>query len=196
MQMKWKQICIFVISLLCLSNLWGQHPQDSTTNQQISTISTNEQLLKIHNPKIAVALSATLPGAGQIYNKKWWKVPIIYAGLAVSSYFIYDFSVQTKLYQNEYKYRINGMTDKLNPKLDIYTDENLLALKNYYRRNMEISIAALAIIYFLNIVDAAVDAHLFYFDISDALSLSVQPFICPNINYLSLNKGVSFAIQF
>ena len=196
MQMKWKQICIFVISLLCLSNLWGQHPQDSATNQQISTISTNEQLLKIHNPKIAVALSATLPGAGQIYNKKWWKVPIIYAGLAVSSYFIYDFSVQTKLYQNEYKYRINGMTDKLNPKLDIYTDENLLALKNYYRRNMEISIAALAIIYFLNIIDAAVDAHLFYFDISDALSLSVQPFICPNINSPSLNKGVSFAIQF
>ncbi len=84
----------------------------------------------------------------------------------------------------------------MNPKYSIYTDENVLALKNYYRRNMEISIAAFAIIYLLNIVDAAVDAHLFYFDISDELSMSMQPFVAPNIASSSWNKGMTLAIKF
>ncbi len=194
--MKWQPFCLFLILLLSLSSLLAQQPTDTIIVESSTLPTANAQLVKKHNPKVAITLSATLPGAGQIYNKKWWKVPIIYAGLSVSSYFIYDFSVQTKLYQNEYKYRINGEMDKINPKFDIYTDENILALKNYYRRNMEISIAAIAIIYILNVVDAAVDAHLFYFDISEDLSFSIQPYLAPDQISPTLNKGLSFAIKF
>ncbi len=193
--MKWRQLCFFLLSFLLIWNLSAQQT-DTILSTKEKQPTTTEQLLKKHNPKVAIALSAVIPGSGQIYNKKWWKVPIIYAGLGVSSYLIYDFAVKTKSYQNEYKYRINGQLDNLNPKYSIYTDENVLALKNYYRRNMEISIAAFAIIYLLNIVDAAVDAHLFYFDISDELSMSMQPFVAPNIASSSWNKGMTLAIKF
>ena len=193
--MKWQQLCFFLLFFLFMWNISAQQT-DTTSIKKEKPLTTTEQLLKKHNPKVAIALSAVIPGSGQIYNKKWWKVPIIYAGLGVSSYLIYDFAVKTKSYQNEYKYRINGQLDNLNPKYSIYTDENVLALKNYYRRNMEISIAAFAIIYLLNIVDAAVDAHLFYFDISDELSMSMQPFVAPNIASSSWNKGMTLAIKF
>ena len=193
--MKWQQLCFFLLFFLFMWNISAQQT-DTTSIKKEKPLTTTEQLLQKHNPKVAIALSAVIPGSGQIYNKKWWKVPIIYAGLGVSSYLIYDFAVKTKSYQNEYKYRINGQLDNLNPKYSIYTDENVLALKNYYRRNMEISIAALAIIYLLNIVDAAVDAHLFYFDISDDLALSWSPYIGSNSLTPSLQQGVSLAIHF
>lgn len=157
---------------------------------------TDSALMKRHNPKIAIALSAVLPGAGQIYNKKWWKVPIIYAGLGAAGYFIYDFATKTSLYSNEYKHRANLEFTKLNPNLKQYTNENLLSLKNYYRRNMEIAIAAAAIIYFLNIIDATVDAHLFYFDISNDLALGVQPYLFHNQIVRSFDKGVALTLKF
>lgn len=155
-----------------------------------------DSLLRIkHNPKIAALLSI-IPGAGQIYNHKWWKVPIVYACLGVSGYFIYDFSVKTSIYQKEYILRMNGATDFLNPDLATYADENVLAMKNYYRRNMEIAIGALTLIYILNIIDATVDAHLFYFDISDDLSMKIKPSFNNNYHTGTFSSGLAFTINF
>lgn len=197
--MKYKLSLSFVFFIFLLFSSFSQEIDSSlSVNPTLPTIVSPSPNLKVHNhsPKLAITLSALLPGAGQIYNKKWWKVPIIYAGLGITSYLIYDFSVQTTSYQNEYTYRLNKEIEKLNPKYSIYTDENVLALKNYYRRNMEISIAACALIYFLNIIDAAVDAHLFYFDISDELALSWKPYLEVNSTTPSWYKGVSLAIHF
>lgn len=172
-------------------------PVIKTDKGKVTRVHTTDSAMrKMHNPKIAVALSAVIPGAGQIYNRKWWKVPIVYAGLGASGYFIYYFAVQTKSYQTEYRNRLKGETDKLNPQFANYSDENILALKNNYRRNMEISIAAAAIIYALNILDAAVDAHLFYFDVSDNLSLSVQPFARPSQFARTVEGGVGMQLKF
>jgi hypothetical protein len=156
---------------------------------------TDSLLRKRHNPRTATLLSI-IPGGGQIYNRKWWKVPVVYACLAVSGYFIYDFSVKTSLYQKEYIHRMNGETDLLNPDLATYADENVLALKNYYRRNMEISIGAFAIIYVLNLIDASVDAHLFYFDISDDLSLNIKPSFNNNYRPGTFSSGLALSINF
>ncbi len=168
----------------------------SDNGKVVRVHTTDSAMRKSHNPKIAAALSAVIPGAGQIYNRKWWKVPIVYAGLGASGYFIYYYAVQTKSYQTEYRYRANGETDKLNPQYANFSDENVLALKNNYRRSMEIAIAAAAIIYALNILDATVDAHLFYFDISDDLSLSVQPFVRQNQFARSAEGGVGLQLRF
>ena len=157
---------------------------------------TDSVLRKKHNPKIAIALSAVVPGAGQIYNRKAWKVPIIYAGLAASGYCVYHFAKQTNQYKFEYRYRMQGKTDLLNPDLSSKDDETILSMKKYHQRNMEISIAATAVVYVLNLIDAIVDAHLFYFDISDDLSMRWSPTIQPDPFGRYNGGGVSLTFSF
>ena len=120
----------------------------------------------------ASILSAIIPGAGQIYNEKYWKVPIIYASLSTSIYFIYDNQNKLKAYQNAYICRSNGGTDEY---IDVYNDSQLLTVVDYYERNRDVSYIITAAIYLLNIVDASVDSHMFDFDISEDLSLETLP---------------------
>lgn len=143
----------------------------ATKNVVLDTVKKKEH---VHNTKLATCLSF-IPGAGQIYNHKAWKVPIFYGLLAGASYFVYSYGTKTKSLRNEYVYRMNGNLDMLNPTYENYTDENILGMRNSYRTNLEISVAALAIVYVLNIIDACVDAHLYDFDITDDLSMRLTP---------------------
>lgn len=131
---------------------------------------------KKHSPAIAAYLSI-IPGGGQIYNEKYWKPPIIYLGLGAATYFAIDFYKKTSYYREEYLYRVNNDEPFLYPDLETQHTDNILAQRNVYRTRMEIAIASFAVIYALNIVDAVVDAHLFYFDVSDDLSMRIAPSI-------------------
>ena len=151
---------------------------------QIDTATTKSVQTKKHSPKTASWL-AVVPGAGQIYNKKYWKLPIVYAGLGATGFLIYYYGDKTSMYKKEYVARVNGIEEDRNPKLaEIVSEETILAQRNYYRRNMEICVAACVIVYALSILDASVDAHLFYYDVSDNLSLGVKP----KINYNPINR--------
>ena len=187
-----------MVTLLLMANLAFAQTDSAVVITGADTANTKKaKTEKVHNPKIAIALSAVLPGAGQIYNHKAWKLPIIYVGLGAAAYFVYDFNKKTNLYKYEYRHRKNGETDLLDPDLASLSDETVLSEKNYYRRFMEISIAALAIVYMLNIVDAAVDAHLYYFDISDNLALSLQPFARNYaLPYAGVNHGLTLSLRF
>lgn len=167
-------------------------PADTTN---IPTITDEPQ--KMHSPSTAILLSI-VPGVGQIYNKKWWKVPIIYAGLGVSAYFIYTNASQMVIYQNEYFFRLHGAEEYYDPDLSEYVDPaNILALKRNYQRNMEIAIGVCAIFYMLNLIDALVDAHLYYFDISDDLSLHLAPTILmPEPRFHTFAPGISLKLKF
>ncbi len=113
-------------------------------------------------------MSAILPGSGQAYNHKYWKIPIVYAALGTGTYFIVS---NIGYYDSIYlalKNRTAGLPDRYS---GIYTTDDLFILKDYYRRNIDLSILATAALYGLNVVDAVVDAHLYYFDVSDKLSL-------------------------
>ena len=114
----------------------------------------------IKSPRKAAILSSALPGLGQIYNKKYWKVPIIYAGLLTSAYYINDNNIQYKRYKNAYLKRLDN-----NPNNDDfvgrYSSGDLLILKDFYRRNREISILCFIGTYIINVLDASVDSHLF-----------------------------------
>lgn len=173
-----------------------------TDNPVENVAMTDSALRKKHNPTIAGCLSI-IPGGGQIYNKKYWKLPIVYVALGISGYFVYDFAHQMVSYKKEFINRRDGNTSQLNPKYSIETDANILALKNTYRRRMEIAIAITAVLYVCNIVDAIVDAHLYYFDISDDLSLRVTPQINQNYNSslaqqnnTTFNYGVNLTLNF
>ena len=167
--------------------------EDAQSVEHVHT--TDSALQKKHNPKIAIALSAVVPGAGQIYNKKAWKVPIIYAGLAATGYCVYHFAKETNKYKFEYRYRMQGKTDLLNPQFTHMDDETVLSMKKYHQRNMEISIAATAVVYVLNLIDAIVDAHLFYFDISDDLSMHWSPAVRPDV-FGRYNGGIAVTFSF
>ena len=133
------------------------------------TISAQEYGEKI--PKKAALYSAILPGAGQVYTKKYWKVPVIYGGLITSAYYINESNDLYQLYKSTYLNRLDGdFTDNLN-----YSDSDLRTLTEHYRRNREVSALLFTLTYILNIVDASVNAHLFDYDVSEDLSLHIQP---------------------
>jgi len=128
-----------------------------------------------HSPKKATIMSACLPGLGQIYNRKYWKVPVVYAGLGGAAYGFFWNHDKYTTYLDAYKIRTDGDASTVDPYDGYYTESNLLDLSNYYRRNMELSVVVFAFVYMINIIDATVDAHLYDFDISDDLSMRIQP---------------------
>ena len=139
-------------------------------------------------PKKAGLYSAIIPGSGQFYTKKYWKIPIIYAGLITSAYYIKESNDSYQLYRNTYLNRIQG--DNSDNFQGQYSDADLTTLTNYYRRNREISILCFLGTYILNIVDASVSAHLFNYDISDNLTINIQPI------YLSNEKTTGLLFSF
>lgn len=134
--------------------------------------------VKRHSPKKAAIFSAALPGLGQAYNKKYWKIPIIYAGFGGLGYSIYISAKHHNEFSAAYRLLVNdtsGLVGTVKIGGHDYNTSQALNYKNYYKRNLDISIIFTAVLYALNIVDATVDAHLFHFDISDKLTLHVQP---------------------
>jgi hypothetical protein len=136
---------------------------------------------KEHSPTKATLMSAFLPGLGQVYNKKYWKVPVIYAGFGIMTYFIvtncnlyidYKCAYIESSYGNE-----NGAYSDLVKK---YSTDDLLSYREIYRRDLEISILLTAVWYALNILDAVVDAHLYTFNISDNLTMKIEPALLPS----------------
>jgi hypothetical protein len=136
-------------------------------------------------PKRAGLYSALLPGTGQVYTKKYWKVPIIYAGLITSIFYIKENNNSYQIYRNTYLDRISSNnSDNLYSQ---YSNADLITLSDFYRRNREISILCLVGTYLLNIVDASVSAHLMDYDISDNISLNIQPIYFSNENAAGLS---------
>jgi len=123
------------------------------------------------NPRKATMLSAILPGAGQVYNGKAWKVPILYAGFMADIYFI-GYNNQRYQVFREALFAFDEGEDNLFPSLN---RDALVRNVDYWRRNRDLTILLLGVIYALNIIDANVDAHLSGFDISDELSLAIEP---------------------
>jgi len=166
----------------------------STTTAQ--DIESDSSVVVVHSPKKATYL-ALIPGGGQIYNKKYWKLPIVYSGFAVIGYFAVTNRSEYLIYRDAYICKLNGNENNLNTYYDTsqeafvcdvndmicgditrkYTSEQLKSARDYYRRNMELSYILLAAWYGLQILDASVDAHLYYWEVNDDLSVKVEPII-------------------
>lgn len=137
----------------------------------------------INYPKIAATRSAILPGLGQIYNKKYWKLPFVYGGLGITAlvfnYNLKNYKDLKQAYIGKFNARQNPPDSteyfKINPKLLPLSEESLRFNRDQFRRNADYSVLIFAIIWGLNILDAAVDAHLKTFDVSEDLSLKIKP---------------------
>jgi len=151
---------------------------------------------KYHSPRKAAWMSAALPGLGQVYNKKYWKLPVIYAGFVGLGYsFQYNQGKYVK-YRDAYKFRIDEDSSTIDDYIGIYSDDNLSALYQYYHRYRDLTVIAGAALYLLQIVDASVDAHMFTFNVSDDLSLNLHPTL---IHIAGLNEnrtGLGLTIKF
>ena len=140
--------------------------------------------MKDKSPKKAALYSAIIPGMGQIYTEKYWKAPIVYAGIITSVYFIDENNKQYKNYKEAALMSYETGDNQLG-----YSYSELKTLKDHYRRNRDISYFTLIGIYFLNILDASVNAHLYSFDVSNDISMNLKP-------YLSLNNsGVTLSLN-
>ena len=127
----------------------------------------NESILR---PSKAAFYSAVLPGLGQVYNKKLWKVPIVYTAIGISAY-SYDFNRKKYFsYRNAYKRRKAGFKDDEFQGL-IINDDRLLDGQDFHRRYKDLSMVFMVGFYFLNILDANIDAHLLDYNVNENLSL-------------------------
>ena len=151
-----------------------------------------------HSIKRAAIFSAALPGLGQAYNSKYWKIPIIYAGFGVIGYFIYTNNDQYQVYKEAYIYVANGETYEIdNPYVGKYTQSQLQQGMDYYRRNRDLSIIIAGLWYTLNILEAYVDAHFFTYDISEDLSMHLGPAVTPTAGIRQdFTPGIKISLKF
>ena len=161
--------------------------------------STNE----VSNIKKATTLSTICPGAGQIYNKSYWRVPIVIGGLASTIYtidwnnrgyqrFKTAYALTVDYEKNPSKYP-NGAPDEFR---GAYSSTFLKNLKDSYRRNRDLCILLTAGVYILNIIDAHVDAHLKDFDISDDLALNIEPYFGTTSVDTKPTMGLNLSVKF
>ena len=127
---------------------------------------------KPHSPHKATIYSALLPGLGQAYNHKYWKIPLIYAGLGATYYFAKVNRDSMRVYQNALKLLLDTNRNT-NPVAYYYNQPitQLRATRNLHRTNRDYSIIGFAGIYLINIVDAAIDAHFYNFNIDKPLAM-------------------------
>lgn len=154
-----------------------------------SSLAAQNVVKKTKSAHKASVLSTVIPGAGQVYNKKYWKVPIVYATMGTALYFANENMQSFKKYKNALENRNNGQED-LYPNV---SDSEMLTVIDFYQRNRDISYILTAVAYILNIVDASVDAHLFDFNINENLSVSTQTTI--NTNFNNIQPVLSFQIK-
>ena len=137
---------------------------------------------KPHSAKAATIMSTCLPGLGQVYNGKWWKVPIVYAGLGGLGYLAYNNHYEYQSYLHAYEFKTGDLpegTTLSEHEADLankYAEGQLQTYKESYRRDFEFYSILTVAWYGLQILDACVDGHLYSYDISDDLSLSVDPY--------------------
>lgn len=181
-----KSIIFILLFLPAANTLFAQ--KDSAALKSAAKAVTKKQKVNIfsidttkpYSPKIAILRSAFVPGWGQATNKKYWKMPIVYGALGTTGYIFFRNIKQFKEANAAYKNAIDGNTanDNLIPE-PYYSVKNNPALiksfRNGVRQNVDYSVLFFIAFWGLNVVDAAVDAHLKTFDVSDQLSLQIKP---------------------
>ena len=203
-----KTFLVLLLTFITYGTAFSQK-KDSVANRKDSSVITDtvgKEIMKIDTlakkkfiPRKATIRSAIIPGWGQVYNKKYWKLPLVYAAVGIPVYaFIYNRSWYVKT-RDAAKMIANGDTlnwqNRVDAKLHVFFPTNaylgsLLNIRNEYRRDMDYSILFVLLAWGLNVVDATVDAHLKGFDISEDLSLKIKPTILSG----SSTAGISLVL--
>lgn len=149
-----------------------------------------------HSPRKALKLALILPGSGQFYNKKYWKMPLVYGGLAACTYFFIENRSQYLRYRDAYRIEVDGNPDTQSEFAgENITPQGIAQRRDEYKQSMELSVIGIGATYLLQVVDAYVDAHLFDFDVSDDLSMRWQPDVQPGFGVPS-TLGIRLSLNF
>ncbi len=207
---------VATIGILLQSNEAISQEISSAKNVQDSSV------VKVHSPKKATYYAMILPGLGQAYNQKYWKIPIVYAGFGTMAYFISFNTKNYRLFRDAYAYssasatnnpttlelatafvenpsRFMPMPQPVTPPNDLtlrYSKDQLLVGREYYRRNLEVSYIVTGVWYILTVVDATVDAHFFDYNISEDLSMNINPWITPPSPIYKQGAGLMLTFKF
>jgi len=206
---KSKRYFLFQVIFFCLlvsTEIVAQKILDSTGRQiNIDTVSVEKKIDSVllnHSPRKAAIQSAIIPGWGQAYNKRYWKIPIVYAALGTTAgVFVYNIKTYRDLrfaYQAKYKASLpagqRDSTDyfKIKPELINLDAEFLRYNRNEFRRNVDYTVLIFILLWGLNVVDATVDAHLKTFDVSRDLSFRFKP----GYSDIAKTNGLSLVLLF
>lgn len=194
--MKLKQL--FLISYLVWTGIsFGQDSLSVVVNDRSKTIIDTTIAYDPLAPSKAAFYSAVLPGLGQAYNKKYWKIPIVYAGIGAGVYFYLQQDKEYDRFRNAFKRRLAGFTDdefygdpsNENP---LVSNARLIDAQRRAQKNKDVSIIVAIAFYLINIIDANVDAHLRQYNINDNLSFT------PNLNIdpVSIQASYGMSLRF
>ena len=202
------KIVFLLIALIFFQNKTVFSQQIIADSADIKTVAkisgkkniTDTAKKKEHSPRIATIRSAIFPGLGQIYNKKYWKLPIVYGAMgAAAGVFIFNFGnykATRFAYKVKYNMRVlktdSAKYDKIRADLVPLSEESLRFYRNQFRRDIDYSAIFFLVMWGLNVVDATVDAHLKSFDVSPDLSLKIKP----GYSDLAKTNGLSLIFTF
>lgn len=186
-----------IFFLIFATSLFAQTSDSLTVTKEERVIVVNDSILPKDEynplaPAKAAFYSAVVPGLGQVYNKKYWKIPIIYAGMAAGIYFYKQQDEDYDRFRDAYKRRLAGYTDDEfygNGTQPLISNDRLINAQKSAQKNKSISIIVTIAFYMLNVVDANVDAHLKQYEVSEDLSL------VPNLNVNPFNAQTQYGMS-
>ncbi|WP_424268531.1 DUF5683 domain-containing protein [Eudoraea sp.] len=207
---------LIIFFLACFINVTAQENKNITVSDSLPDIVAEEGIKvkgkkkKSNNinplaPSKAAFYSAILPGLGQIYNKRYWKVPIVYAAIGLGVYaYMYNDDLYDR-FRTAFKRRKAGFVDDefydingsgIVPGSPDLSDEALQDAQERYQRDRDLALFITLGLYALNIIDANVDAHLKQFNVDDDLSMDIQPYLDYDPIYSNPSYGVALTIKF
>ncbi len=192
-----KNILFIFIGVLCLQ-IQAQKNEVQTSSLKVSdSILINSNYFNPLSPSKAAFYSAIVPGLGQLYNKKYWKAPIVWGAMGASIYFYVNNNKEYNRYRTAFKLRENGLKDEFtNEDGSLLISRNgLISAQKTLKSNRDLSLLTTVIFYVLQIVEASVNAHLLQFNTNDNVSFS--PTILSNYDQDIMPKvGLKFKLSF
>ena len=195
------KILYYLIVLLFVSlaqDVFAQKPDSVSVDKEtymfeaLGSDTVNVLDIEQLSPAKAALYSAAIPGLGQAYNGKYWKIPIVYGGLFMFGNLIYDNNIQYQYFRRNLIAEIDNNPETIN--ITGREAENLRANRDRFRRFRDLNMILFSVAYFLQIVDAHIDAHLLYFRINPDFTVYVDPAIMPPNRNLTM--GLSFKLRF
>lgn len=186
-------VSIFIfISLYFFSvETTAQSTNSITTSEKInSTDSSNKKKIKKFNTRTATLRSAMIPGWGQIYNKKYWKLPLVYGGLGITAG-VFQYNVKNyNLLRQAFSYRTDTISANdalIDPRFKNLSTNAIQSYRTSFRQNVDYTVLFFIAFWGLNVIDATVDANLKAFDVNDNLSLQIKQGYSPMANTTGLS---------
>ena len=182
----------FISLVMVILSMQVQGQSDTLIVESQDTIKIKSYATR-YNPRKALLYAAILPGLGQVYNKKYWKLPLVYGGFGALGYGLNFYQVGYKKYKGQ-------LFDNIENKQDInlesgFTTDQLRTIVDRYRRERDFMVILMGGMYLLQIIDAHVDAHLKEFDLNPNLQVKIQPTLKQDA-LLGSQKGISLILRF